>query len=201
MELIVQFASQMCLYALIATFVENTVFSRAIGTSTSLWMIRKKHNIFLFGAVMTIITTGSSILAKLVEPWLVKQKNAFYLTPFVYVCIIGLIYVIMLLVTNRFHFPHKELLLVFIHRCSFNCAVLGALLLSTEGKLDMGGFVGFGIGTGIGFTIATLLVDIAYERLNSASIPRAFRGFPITLFYIGILSLAIYGMIGHELPI
>lgn len=201
MDVIVQFGSQMCLYALIATFVENTVFSRAIGTSTSLWIIRKKYSVFLFGTVMTIITTCSSILAKLAEPWLSKQNNSFYLTPFVYVCMIGLVYVIMLLVTNRLHLKQKEMIQVFIHRCSFNCAVLGALLLSTEAELDMGGFVGFGIGTGIGFTVATLLVDIAYERLNSPRIPRSFRGFPITLFYIGILSLAVYGLIGHELPI
>ena len=122
-------------------------------------------------------------------------------TPFVYVCIIGVVYIMLLLLSNRIPLKQKNMVQVFIHRCSFNCAVLGALLLSSQANLKLSGYIGFGIGTGVGFTFATYLVYIAYERLNSASIPKAFRGFPITLFYIGILSLAVYGMIGHELPI
>ena len=61
-------------------------------------------------------------------------------------------------------------------------------------------FLGFGLGTGIGFSLATFFISIAYDYLHSEAIPKAFRGFPILLIYIGMLSLAFYGMIGHELP-
>ena len=42
-----------------------------------------------------------------------------------------------------------------------------------------------------------LLVTEAQNRLRSQSIPAAFRGMPITLIYIGVLALAIYGLTGH----
>ena len=32
-----------------------------------------------------------------------------------------------------------------------------------------------------------------------SKVPRAFRGLPILLIYIGILSLALYGLLGHPL--
>ena len=57
-----------------------------------------------------------------------------------------------------------------------------------------------GVGTGIGFTLASYTVRIAFEHLSSNAVPESFRGFPITLIYIGLVSLALYGVIGHELP-
>lgn len=201
MRLFLSFLGNMCLYGVIAIFLENTILSRALGASTSLWMIRKKYNIFLFGLVMTVITTISAVIAFYVTPVVQEWNGKLDWTPFVYVGIIGVVYILLLLITNRIPMQKKNMVQVFIHRCSFNCAVLGALLLSTQANLELSGYIGFGIGTGIGFTFATYLVYIAYEKLNSPTIPKAFRGFPITLFYIGILSLAVYGMIGHELPI
>ena len=38
----------------------------------------------------------------------------------------------------------------------------------------------------------------ADRRLRSEAIPEAFRGLPITLVYIGVLALAIYGFTGHS---
>ena len=38
----------------------------------------------------------------------------------------------------------------------------------------------------------------ARHRLRSRAIPSAFRGLPVTLVYIGVLALAIYGFTGHS---
>ena len=46
--------------------------------------------------------------------------------------------------------------------------------------------------------LAVLLVTEARRRLRSKAIPEAFRGLPITLVYIGVLALAIYGFTGHS---
>lgn len=46
--------------------------------------------------------------------------------------------------------------------------------------------------------LAVMLVTEADRRLRSEAIPEAFRGLPITLIYIGVLALAIYGFTGHS---
>ena len=46
--------------------------------------------------------------------------------------------------------------------------------------------------------LAVLLVTEARHRLRSRAIPSAFRGLPVTLVYIGVLALAIYGFTGHS---
>jgi Na+-transporting NADH:ubiquinone oxidoreductase subunit E/electron transport complex protein RnfA len=50
----------------------------------------------------------------------------------------------------------------------------------------------------LGYILAVMLVTEAQHRLRSRTIPRAFRGLPITLIYIGVLALAIYGFTGHS---
>ena len=57
---------------------------------------------------------------------------------------------------------------------------------------------GFGLGSGLGYLLAVLLVTEARHRLRSRAIPSAFRGLPVTLVYIGVLALAIYGFTGHS---
>lgn len=191
----------MFLYAMIAIFLENTIFSRAIGTSTALFAVRKKFNIFAFGGIMTCIITVSSLITYFIRPLLADLKYQYYITPAVYVAIVGIVYILALIFAGTSVKKYQKSILKIIHVSAFNCAVLGALMLSSNiENLSLGGFLGFGIGSGIGFTFATFLVDIAYERLSGENVPNAFRGFPITLIYIGIVSLAIYGLIGHELP-
>ncbi len=200
-EVVFTFFQEMFTYALIAIFLENTIFSRALGTSTALYVIRKKYNIFLFGGVMTLIMAAASVLTYLVYPFLKGLSFSYYIVPPVFVAIIGVVYVGALLLTRSLVHKRREEILQLIHVSAFNCAVLGALLLATGIPFaGFGVYLGFGVGSAIGFTFAAYLISIASERLNSEDIPPAFRGFPITLIYIGIISLALYGLIGHTLP-
>ncbi len=204
MQAFLDFFSEMAACALIAMFVENTIFTRALGTSSVLLMLRKKFNLFLFGVILTIITTLSSIGVSIAQPFINHLEYKSYLMPLIYVLIIGLVYVLTLIFCAKFLKKQMPQIRPMIHMSAFNCAVLGALLLSNTNNViqleTAAGVIGFGLGSGIGFTLAAYLILIAYDRLNSEKIPKAFRGFPITLIYIGILSLAFYGLIGHELP-
>ena len=70
-----------------------------------------------------------------------------------------------------------------------------ALFFFLGGSFGSGGF---GLGSGLGYLLAVMLVTEADRRLRSEAIPEAFRGLPITLVYIGVLALAIYGFTGHS---
>ena len=41
------------------------------------------------------------------------------------------------------------------------------------------------------------MLNIAHEKLDSDKIPRIFRGYPIMLVYIGVISLAFYALAGY----
>ena len=49
----------------------------------------------------------------------------------------------------------------------------------------------------VGYVLAVILVNEGQRKIQNRNLPAAFRGLPITLIYIGILALAVYGFTGH----
>ena len=82
----------------------------------------------------------------------------------------------------------------------FNCATLGSLLIPSSERLDLIGTIGYGIGMSLGFGFAVIMVSYGLTRLEYCRVPKIFRGIPIALIYLGLLSLAFYGLVGHQLP-
>lgn len=196
---IFQFGADCVPVALVAMFLENIIFTRALGSSTTLLIIRRKYNMFVFGAIIVLITTISSVFVYLIEPLLAMSKSVDYIRPLVYIAVISVIYVVMVIVISNIKRVSNSVLPI-VHISAFNCAVLGALLLGKQSNMMFSEFLGFGFGTGFGFVLATYLISLGYEKINSENVPEAFRGLPATFIYVGILSLAFYGLIGSELP-
>ncbi len=53
--------------------------------------------------------------------------------------------------------------------------------------------VGFGVGSGIGWTLAIVAMAGIRQRLNQASIPKGLQGPGITLIITGLMALAFIG--------
>ena len=184
--------------ALIAIFAENIIFSRGIGVSSMFAASKNKSELFGFGVIITFITTVSSIIAYFIGLKPGENDSSYIYMPLIYVLIIGVVYIITLLVVWRV--AHKLFLEIkkFVHLSAFNCAVLGALFIHYYTKSTLLEYIGFGLGTGIGFILATYLLSIGYKKLNSNAIPDAFKGFPVMMIYVGILSMAFYGISGYS---
>ncbi len=199
LQIIFQFGADCIPVALVAMFLENIVFTRALGSSTTLLIIRRKYNMLAFGAIIVLITTLSSIAVYLLEPLISASGIVDYIRPLVYIAVISVIYMIMVIVISNIKKISNSVLPI-VHISAFNCAVFGALLLGKQSNMLFSEFLGFGFGTGFGFVLATYLISLGYEKLNSENVPPAFRGLPATFIYVGVLSLAFYGLIGSELP-
>ena len=192
--------------ALIVVFIQNTILSRGLGTSASLYVIRKNsdhkshRSILMFGIVLSILSTLAAGCAYFLFPYAKNRGYERYM-PLIFIACIAVIYVLAVVIIIIFFRKSQKRLISMIHLSAFNAVVLGGMfLINTEGLTGpMGSLaksIGFGLGLGLGFTIATLMILQGYRHLNSQHIPRAFRGFPVTLIYIGILSMAFYGAIG-----
>ena len=191
--------------AVAAMFVENTIFTRALGTSRMLMAIKSPRTMFKFSVLLTAITTTSGLLAWGVNLLIRKSPVRLYIEPLVFSIVLIIVYFAFSLVLY-FAFPNtyrkmSEILLLAV----FNCASLGAILLPAHNsvisaEIGLSSWLGFSFGTGVAFFMATILTFEGTRKLRGVQIPAPFRGLPATLIYIGILSLAFYGLIGHELP-
>ena len=93
---------------------------------------------------------------------------------------------------------HGGQLLRILPLAAVNSGVLGTVMVERTQSFTLEQSMGFGLGSGLGYLLAVMLVTEADRRLRSEAIPEAFRGLPITLIYIGVLALAIYGFTGHS---
>ncbi len=184
--------------ALAAIFVQNLVLERALGANVLLYASRRKEHMLGFAAAITYTTTISSPFIWMLDTLLGEVGYYSVIMPLLYVLVIAVIYIGTLVVIWRFFPQFFRSLKKYVHLSVFNCSVIGALFLCTQQGGDIFSYIGYGFGTGIGFLIAAYLLYAAVGRLNSSLVPAAFRGYPIMLVYVGILSLALYAFTGYS---
>lgn len=188
-------------YALLAIFAQNAVFTRALGVSRMVQLVGDdRTSSALFGMMLCITQVLVAPAAFFAGRWFIAPlDNRAQLRPLVYIASIALVclaeHLVLWLLRSL---PRRAQLLRIVPLAALNSGVLGTVLVERTQTFTLGESLGFGLGSGLGYVLAVLLVTEARHRLRSKAIPKAFRGLPITLVYIGVLALAIYGFTGHS---
>jgi len=81
---------------------------------------------------------------------------------------------------------------VYLPLITTNCAVLGVAIMNVTNFVKVNLLISFinGAASGVGFTLAILLLAGIRERLERSQVPEPFKGFPITLIIAGVMSMA-----------
>lgn len=184
-----------------AALLENMVFGRALGVSRTTLVQEKRADVVAFSLSVLFMCTVSSVLGGIrwllgwpkVEITLFAKQAILFLAVVISYCLLYLLVIKKL----------KALASMFgsvVSYAAFNGAVYGSLLVSTTKELGLWQSLVHGFGAGCGMILASALILTGHRRLDIRNVPRAFRGMPIMLMYIGILALALYGLVGHNLP-
>ena len=183
--------------AMVSVFVQNAIFDRAFGSNVAIYASRKNGTVVGFTLGITAMTTIASLISYFVDRSMLPTEYGWLFMPLIYVGIISALYIIgLLFLWNVFPKLFKRVK-KYIHLTIFNCTVIGALFLNSNYGSDIWTYLGYGFGTGVGFFLACFLLNIAREKLDSDKIPKVFRGYPIMLIYIGVVSLAFYSLAGY----
>ncbi len=88
---------------------------------------------------------------------------------------------------------------IYLPLITTNCAILGVTLLNLDMNLNFIESVVQGFASGIGFTLALVLMASIRERLDLADVPRSMRGIPIAFIMAGLMSIAFLGFSGLKI--
>lgn len=189
---------------LTAIVLQNAVFTRGLGANRSAFTLSSPRKILLFGAVLSFVTVFSSLLAWPLNNLIREKENLsegrIYLRYLLVILCICVVFALLFLISRAYYPKLHYYIRPIMFSASFNSAVLGSILIAFSENYGVVKTLGFALGSGIGCTFAFLLIYEGRRRILLADVPKSFRGLPITLLYIGIFSLAIYGLIGHQLP-
>lgn len=195
-----EYIAQFFIMVLTALFAENIIFTRAFGTSHVIYLLQSPKKIFRRTAILTAVITLAGALGYPLRGFAQANEHSYVLVPMLYILCLAVIYTavyffIKLALPGMFENVRDDL-----GPAAFNCAALGSLLIPSIQRLDFVSTLGYGLGMGLGFGLALGIIGFGLKRLSLCHVPKPFRGLPALLIYLGLLSLAFYGLVGHQLP-
>ena len=186
-------------YAVLAVFAQNAIFTRGLGVSRLIQLVGdERTSSWWFALLLCVTQTLVAPLAYFAGSQIVDLPYRAQLRPLLYLACVAVVCIFEHAILRAVKGPRSGLLIRILPIAAVNSGVLGTVLVERTQSFTLGQSLGFGLGSGIGYVLAVLLVTEARHRLRSKAIPKAFRGLPITLVYIGVLALAIYGFTGHS---
>ena len=194
-------------YALAAIFAQNAVLTRSFGASRLLKLVDDPAmDTMLFSGLLCIVQLISALLGYGLNQLLLPYTfgaGSIYLRPVLLVAAAIIAFFIVMIAVATIFKKRKSLTRVAaaLPAASFNCCILGTLLLMTNKNYTLLQTIGFALGTGVGYMLAALLVSESQRTLHSRNLPKSFRGLPASLVYLGILALALHGFMGQMLTI
>ena len=185
--------------AVLPIFAQNAVFTRSLAVSRLVQRVGDERTSSWWFALMLCITQVLvAPLAYFAGSFIAPLPNRAQLRPVMYLTCIAAVCLFELLVLKLAKGPRSGQLIRILPVAAVNSGVLGTVLVERTQSFTLEQSLGFGLGSGLGYLLAVMLVTEAQNRLRSRAIPEAFRGLPVTLIYIGVLALAIYGFTGHS---
>jgi electron transport complex protein RnfA len=171
-------------------FVNNFVFIEFLGLCPALEGSRKTSRALPVGFWMSFLMTFSAAGAWLAHHYLLVPLGLGFLQTFVFLLIVVGLARGTEELAERFLPGLHGVLRSYGTFVSSNCAVLGIALLVARAEYRFFESVVAGLAAGIGIVLAMLLLATMREKLDRESVPRAFRGMPITFISTGLAAMA-----------
>jgi electron transport complex protein RnfA len=77
-----------------------------------------------------------------------------------------------------------------------NCVILAVPLINAEENYTLFESMAMAVGSGLGFSLALILMASIREKLELADVPKSFQGLPISFVLTGLIALAFLGFSG-----
>lgn len=183
-----------------AILVNNFILSRFLGICPFLGVSKKIDTALGMGVAVVFVMGIASVITYALNLLLIKT-NVVYLQTIVFILVIASLIQLVEIVIKKFSPGLYSALGVYLPLITTNCAVLGVAIMnvtSLEKQNLLNAFVN-GVSSGLGFTIAILILAGIRMKLETAEIPERFKGFPITLLIASIMALAFAAFAGINL--
>ncbi|MBN2286018.1 MAG: electron transport complex subunit RsxA [Tissierellales bacterium] len=182
-----------------AALVNNYVLSKFLGICPFLGVSKKVDTSLGMGIAVTFVMTLASIITYLVQVAVLERLGLQYLQTIAFILVIAALVQFVEMFLKKSSPSLYEALGVYLPLITTNCAVLGLAIINIQEGYNLLETIVNSLGAAIGFTVAIVLFAGIRERLETADVPEALKGFPIALITAGLMSIAFLGFSGLSL--
>ena len=179
-----------------AAVVNNFVLAYFLGICPFLGVSGKTSSAVGMGFAVTFVMTITAIVTWLIKHYFLIPFGLPFLEYVSYILVIAALVQFVEMFLKKSVPPLYRALGIYLPLITTNCAILGMALFASLRQYNFMETLVFGIGAGLGFTMALVIMSGIREELDIADVPKPLRGAGITLIVAGILALAFMGFAG-----
>lgn len=176
--------------------VNNVVLSQFLGICSFLGVSKQIKTSASLGAAVTFVIGIASAVANLLYHYILVPLELTYLQTIVFILVIAALVQLVEMFLKKTSPALYQALGIFLPLITTNCAVLGVALTNVQNGYSFIESVVSGVGTGLGYTLAIILLASIRTRIDEEVIPAPFRGAPIVLLCAALMSIAFMGFSG-----
>ena len=195
-------------------FVNNFVLNRFLGICPYMGVSKELSSALGMGFAVIFVMTLASFVTWLIYVYLLEPAstnvffhmfsmkqppNLTFLRTIAFILVIaGLVQFVEMVVQKSAPSLYKALG-IYLPLITTNCAILGVTVLNINDSLNLLESITQGFMSGVGFTLALVLMAGIREKLDTARVPESFKGTPIAFITAALMSIAFLGFAGLRL--
>lgn len=177
-------------------FTNNMILANFLGMCSFIAVSKEIKTSLGLGQAVTFVLTGTSVINYLVYTYLLEPFGLEYLRFIVFIITIAAFVQLVEMVIERYVPTLYYSLGIFLPLITVNCAILGVSLFMVIREYTLLQSLAFGIGSGLGWTLAIVALAAIRQKIKNAPIPKGLQGAGVTLIITGLMALAFIGLSG-----
>ncbi|MBI5492167.1 MAG: electron transport complex subunit RsxA [Deltaproteobacteria bacterium] len=179
-----------------ASLINNFVLTYFLGICPFVGVSNKTENALNMGLATTFVMTLTAAATWPIYTYILVKFNVPFLEYVAFIIAIAALVQLVEMYIRKSSPALYRALGIYLPLITTNCAVLGLALFMVLRDYNYIESIIFGFATGVGFTLAILMMSGIREELEFADIPKPFQGISITLIIASMMALAFMGFAG-----
>ena len=167
----------------------NIVLVMYLGLCPFFGVSKKLGPAISMGIAVTIVMIVASVATWLIHAYILMQFDVMYMYIVLFILVISSLVQMVEMTIKRTNATLYNALGIYLPLITTNCAILGLTFLNIREEYTMLQSIVNGLGAGIGFGIALILMSSIRVKLEIADVPKSMRGLPIAYIAATILAL------------
>ena len=183
--------------AVASILVNNYILVQFLGCCSFFGVSKKTDTAIGMGMAVVFVMALSSAVTWAVQYFILEPLGLGYMQTIAFILVIATLVQFVEMFMKKAMPALYSALGIFLPLITTNCAVLGAAISNIDNSYSFIGSMVYGVGSGLGYTLAIVLFSSIRERLDATSkCPKCFEGFPIALVSAALLAMSFMGFSG-----
>lgn len=181
-------------------FVDNMIFAFFLGMCSFLAVSKNVKTSFGLGMAVTFVLFVTVPVDYLLQTKILDPLGLSYLSFIIFIAVIAGMTQLVEMLVEKYSPSLYASLGIFLPLIAVNCAIMGgSMFMQQRINLDpsntqyignIADAIAYAVGSGLGWTLAIVLMGAIREKLQYSDVPKPLQGLGITFITVGLMAIA-----------